>query len=120
MENLHRRLTLAVLISLCLAGYVIAAKDKDKDEDKKGAYVETDLVVNQLVNNVPALIDSNGIVHIAKFFDVNLQNPWGISESATSFFWISDNGAGVSTLYNTAGMPQSLVVSIPAPPPMGD
>jgi uncharacterized protein (TIGR03118 family) len=28
---------------------------------------------------------------------------------------VSDNGASVSTLYNTAGMPQSLVVAIPAP-----
>jgi len=38
-----------------------------------------------------------------------------VGESSTSFFRISDNGAGVSTLYNTAGMAQSLVVSIPAP-----
>src|SRR5712671_4978602 len=47
--------------------------------------------------------------------DPNLVNPWGISESAGSPFWISDNNAGVSTLYNTAGTPQSLVVSIPSP-----
>jgi len=36
--------------------------------------------------------------------DPNLVNTLGaISESATSPFWISDNGAGVSTLYNTPG-----------------
>jgi uncharacterized protein (TIGR03118 family) len=52
---------------------------------------------------------------VAMFQDPHLVNPWGISESATSAFWISDNGAGVSTLYNTAGVPQSLVVSIPTP-----
>ena len=45
--------------------------------------------------------------------DPNLKNPWGIATSATSPFWISDNGTGVSTLYNTAGVPQALVVTIP-------
>src|SRR6266496_680691 len=74
-------------------------------------YVETDLVVNKQVNGVPTLTDANGIVHVAKFFDPHLVNPWGVGESTGSPFWISDNGAGVSTLYNTAGMPQSLVVS---------
>jgi uncharacterized protein (TIGR03118 family) len=52
---------------------------------------------------------------VAQFQDPHLVNPWGISESAGSPFWISDNNGGVSTLYNTAGMPQSLVVSMPAP-----
>ena len=52
---------------------------------------------------------------VARTLDRNLVNPWGISESAGSPFWVSDNNAGVSTLYNTAGTPQSLVVSIPAP-----
>jgi uncharacterized protein (TIGR03118 family) len=54
----------------------------------------------------------------AKTTDANLVNPWGIAESPGSTgspFWVSDNNAGVSTLYNTAGTPQSLVVSIPAP-----
>ena len=78
-------------------------------------YVETDLVVDQQVNGVPTLTDKNGIVHVASFFDPNLVNPWGIAESASSPFWVSDNGAGKATLYNTAGQPQSLVVSIPAP-----
>ena len=32
--------------------------------------------------------------------DAQLINPWGISASGTSPFWISDNGAGVSTLYS--------------------
>jgi uncharacterized protein (TIGR03118 family) len=82
---------------------------------KTGGYVESDLVVNQKVGTVPTLVDGNGIVHIAKFFDPNLVNPWGVGESSSSPFWISDNGASASTLYNTAGTPQSLVVSIPSP-----
>src|SRR6266566_296664 len=58
---------------------------------------------------------------VAQFLDPNLVNPWGISESAGSPFWISDNNAGVSTLYNAPGANNTpvsinpLVVSIPTP-----
>jgi len=46
-----------------------------------------------------------------------LVNPWGISSSATSPFWVSDNGTGKSTLYNTLGNKLGLVVSMPAGSP---
>jgi hypothetical protein len=32
--------------------------------------------------------------------DSNLKNPWGMAYSAMGPFWISDAGAGVSTIYN--------------------
>src|SRR6516225_1229773 len=54
---------------------------------------------------------------VAQNLDPQLVNPWGISESSGSPFWIADNNAGVSTLYNTAGTKQGLVVNIPGPPP---
>ena len=54
----------------------------------------------------------------ASVTDPNLVNPWGMSSSSTSPIWVSDNGAGVSTLYNGAGQPLSLVVTI-APPAGG-
>src|ERR1700682_4430076 len=59
---------------------------------------------------------------VAQVTDPHLVNPWGISESPTTPFWISDNNAGVSTLYNTLGQNGApiainpLVVSIPTPP----
>ena len=46
--------------------------------------------------------------------DPDLINPWGISFSPTSPFWVSDNGKGKATLYNSAGMKQGLIVSMPA------
>ncbi len=49
--------------------------------------------------------------------DPNLVNAWGLARSATSAFWVSDNGTGLSTLYNGAGVPQSLIVSIPSANP---
>lgn len=51
----------------------------------------------------------------ATFTDPNLVNPWGLTASPTSPWWISDAGTGRSTLYNGSGVPQSLVVSVPAP-----
>ena len=49
----------------------------------------------------------------AAFVDPNLINPWGVSFSPTSPFWVSNQGSGTSTLYDGDGMPQSLIVGIP-------
>jgi hypothetical protein len=49
--------------------------------------------------------------------DSNLVNPWGIAFSNTSPIWISDNHTGLATVYDGAGVPQGLVVTIP--PPLG-
>src|SRR5512143_2283228 len=59
-----------------------------------------------LLSNIPGL---------ALHTDPDLVNPWGISHSPTSPNWVSDNGMGVSTLYNTAGTKLALVVTIPPP-----
>jgi uncharacterized protein (TIGR03118 family) len=62
-----------------------------------------------LVSDVPGMAANT---------DPNLKNPWGVSFSATSPFWTSDQVTGLATLYNAAGTPQGLVVTIPggAPP----
>ena len=52
----------------------------------------------------------------ADLLDTNLVNAWGLAFSSTSPFWISDNHSGLSTLYNSTGGVQALVVTIPAPP----
>jgi uncharacterized protein (TIGR03118 family) len=67
------------------------------------AYLQTDLV-----SDIPGL---------ATITDPNLINPWGVSHTPTSPFWVSDQGTGVATLYNApAGGTVSqaaLVVSMP-------
>ena len=50
---------------------------------------------------------------MAAFTDPDLRNPWGISASATSPMWVSDNGAGVTTLYRGDGSKVPLTVVIP-------
>ena len=74
-------------------------------------YARTDLTAN-----------SASVSEKAANIDANLLNAWGLSRATASPWWISDNGAGVSTLYDGAGVPQPktpqpLVVTIPLPPP---
>ncbi len=52
---------------------------------------------------------------VAANTDTNLVNPWGIASGPATPFWVSDNGTGLSTLYDGTGAVQSLVVSIPPP-----
>lgn len=56
---------------------------------------------------------------MAANLDPNLKNPWGMSFSATSPFWVSNQGSNTSTLYNGAGVPQALVVAMPSGIPPG-
>jgi len=46
--------------------------------------------------------------------DKQLINPWGLAYGPTSYFWLSDDGSGLSTLYDGLGNKQSLVVTIPS------
>jgi uncharacterized protein (TIGR03118 family) len=50
---------------------------------------------------------------VAPVTDPNLVNPWGLSRTSGSPWWVSDNGTGLSTLYNGAGAITPLVVTIP-------
>jgi uncharacterized protein (TIGR03118 family) len=56
---------------------------------------------------------TSDIPNVGTFNDTNLVNPWGLVSSPTSPWWVSDNGTGLSTLYDGTGSPKSLVVSIP-------
>ncbi len=67
-------------------------------------------------------VDTSTVSPSAPNVDSHLVNAWGISRGSGSPWWISDNGKGVSTLYNAAGVPfvpagatQPLVVTIPTP-----
>jgi uncharacterized protein (TIGR03118 family) len=48
---------------------------------------------------VTNLVTDDQTVNSAQITDTFLTNAWGISHSAGSPFWVSDNGPGVSTLY---------------------
>jgi uncharacterized protein (TIGR03118 family) len=53
----------------------------------------------------------------AEHTDPDLVNGWGMSHSATSPWWVSDEGTNKSTLYNgNTGLKQSLVVTVAGGP----
>src|SRR5580692_12617166 len=67
----------------------------------------------------PVFVQTNlvsNVAGMAENTDPLLVNPWGISMSSSSDFWLSDNGTGYSTLYNGQGQPQSLQVVVPTAP----
>jgi uncharacterized protein (TIGR03118 family) len=66
-------------------------------------YTQTNLVSNE-----------SGIAPVT---DPQLINPWGISRGSGSPWWISDQRTGLSTLYDGAGVKQSLIVTIPPADP---
>ena len=90
-----------------LAAFLALASAPAQAHERFAGYLQTNLVSN--------------LEGLAQLQDTNLVNPWGISFSPTSPFWISDNGSGLSTLYavtNDAGgaphvVKQGLQVAIP-------
>jgi uncharacterized protein (TIGR03118 family) len=92
MRTLHPSIKTILLVSAALsftAGFARAA-----------TYSSTNLQ-----SDIPGL---------ATHVDPNLVNPWGmVTNSDGSVIWVSDNGTGVSTLYQQDGTALSLVVTIP-------
>lgn len=83
----------------------LSANAHQNENEEEGFYHQQNLVSN--------------LAGLAPVTDSHLKNPWGLSRSATSPWWVSDNGTGFSTLYNGAGTPfppaSPLVVTLPAP-----
>src|SRR5439155_9373527 len=101
-------LVLPLLALVALAGALVAsgalrapALHAASNSSTAGFYERTNLV--------------SDIAGVARFTDANLVNPWGLSHSPTSPWWVSDNGTGVSTLYQGNGTSVPLVVTIPPP-----
>jgi uncharacterized protein (TIGR03118 family) len=69
-------------------------------------YTEKDLVSNL-----------SGVGHGATPVDADLVNAWGLTRSAGSPWWVSDNGTGKATVYDGTGLKQNLTVTVPGGSP---
>jgi len=97
MQSLSKSLKLATLLAVAVAlhpGPTFAQHYKQTN----------------LVSDIPG----EAAVH-----DPNLVNPWGITRSASSPWWVSDNNSGFSTLYTGAGaiIPINGNGTVTIPPP---
>jgi len=73
---------------------------------------------NATLFSVTNLVTDDQTVNAAQITDPHLVNAWGVTYAPTSPFWVSDNGAGVATLYNVNPATNAtniapLVVTIP-------
>jgi uncharacterized protein (TIGR03118 family) len=108
----RQRITALAGITVVAAGSLtwagMSASAAPKDHPPAGGTV----LQTNLVSDLPGA---------ATVTDPNLVNPWGISESSGSPFWLSDNNSGLSTLYQVPGASSApvttlgLVVTIPTP-----
>jgi len=109
LSMLGRRpgLLLAVVALLATGSLVPISAGAEPGAPSGGTVLQTNLV-----SDLPG---------VAALGDPNLVNPWGISASGGSPFWVSDNGTGLSTLYQVPGAGGTavsinpLVVNIPTP-----
>jgi uncharacterized protein (TIGR03118 family) len=104
------RSILAVAALAAFAAAVVLSGIARTTPARAGGIASRSYVQRNLVSDIPGL---------AAHTDPNLKNPWGTSVGPGSPIWVSDNHAGVTTLYDGAGNPQPRVVAIPAPPSAG-
>jgi uncharacterized protein (TIGR03118 family) len=101
-----RRSVLAVAALVALSASIALTGTARSASADGGGIAARSYVQANLVSDIPGL---------AAHTDPNLKNPWGTSVGPGSPIWVSDNHAGVTTLYDGAGNAQSLMVAIPAP-----
>jgi uncharacterized protein (TIGR03118 family) len=111
-NRIHRRIR-ATVFTLSMVSLLGAAFAEDSSQGAQPNAMAPILASNQyqqtnLVANLPGK---------AAVTDPNLVNPWGLSRSSGSPWWVSDNGMGVATLYGAAGNIVPLVVTIPPSDP---
>jgi uncharacterized protein (TIGR03118 family) len=88
--------------SLFVTALAIGALSVSAGRAQAAPYIQTDLV-----SDIPGL---------ATLTEPTLVNPWGISHSATSPFWISDQGTNLTNLWAVTGQTNITKVTAVNPP----
>jgi uncharacterized protein (TIGR03118 family) len=102
MSRNYSLTAILAIFGIAAAGAISArADDFDRHHGNDTAYVQTNLV--------------SDLTGIAKTMDPLLVNPWGIAFVPGGPFWIADNGRGVATLYDGAGIKVPATFTIPPP-----
>ena len=105
-----RSFVVGLAVFAAVSASVVSSRIVTPASAGRGGIAARSYIQTNLVSDIPGL---------AAHTDPNLKNPWGTSVGPGSPIWVSDNLAGVTTLYDGAGNPQPLVVGIPAPPSAG-
>ena len=101
----HRK---ALRRSVCASLILLGACGGGSDDSGGGSgmgYVATSLVSDVSTSSNP---------YSSPNVDAHLVNAWGVAFNPQGFVWVANNATSTSTLYDGSGVPQSLVVAIPA------
>jgi len=106
--NLHcitpRRWAVALSVA-ALAACGGGGSDYTAPTSSTSGFVATSIVSDRGATNNP---------YSSANVDANLVNAWGIAFNPNGYVWVANAGTSTSTLYDGNGVPQSLVVAIPA------
>jgi uncharacterized protein (TIGR03118 family) len=98
----HRRLVVASVLAMSIVGLPQLARAQLEHSQ----FYEQHNIASDDLKKIPA-------DHV----DFDLVNPWGLAASATSPWWIANNGTNRSTIYNgNTGVKAGLVVKVPGAP----
>jgi uncharacterized protein (TIGR03118 family) len=96
--------------SLCASLMMLAACGGGSDYSGGGSAMGPGYAATSLVTDV----NMSGNPYSSPNIDAHLVNAWGIAFNPQGFVWVANNATSTSTLYDGNGVPQSLVVAIPA------
>jgi uncharacterized protein (TIGR03118 family) len=94
--------SLKVLVLAAIVGASVLTAAAPLGAAEKNTYKVTNLVSNTAA--IPAVIH-----------DGSLRNAWGLTASSSSPWWVADNAADVSTLYNGNTPPAKVPLTVPVP-----
>jgi uncharacterized protein (TIGR03118 family) len=101
---------LAPCIAAATVAVALVACGGSDDNNNMTAAPGQSFVATNLVSDTNASSNPYASANV----DANLVNGWGIAFNPTGFVWVADAGTSMSTLYDGNGVPQSLIVAIPA------
>jgi uncharacterized protein (TIGR03118 family) len=104
---------IASFVALAGLTVIVSASQQDQQGRENNNRNFTDDGGNALYSVHNLVSDPGGPK--ADHTDADLVNAWGMVFNPTAFVWVANNGAGVATLYDGAGVKQSLVVMVPPP-----
>ena len=97
-------------LAVGLGAALLAACGGGGGDSGSSSGMGTSYVATSLVSDFSASSNPYNSANV----DPHLVNAWGLAFNPNGFVWVANAGTSTSTLYDGHGMPQSLVVSIPA------
>jgi uncharacterized protein (TIGR03118 family) len=104
------RLVKAGLCGIVLGAAVASCGGGGDDHPMTTPVVMPPAITSAFATTALVTDQSSGAAHT----DTHLVNAWGLAFNPTAFVWVANNGTSTSTLYDGNGVPQTLVVAIPA------